>query len=305
MITKDKITEIFCIIDEFTKNLDAELQKNLKIEPSSDGKKHRSRKCRLSDSGIMTILVCYHFGMFADFKHYYKFFIKDHLKHYFPNAVSYNRFVEFMPKVFLQMMLFMRLSAFGKCTGITFVDRTMIQVCHNMRRYFDKVFAGMAKDGKGTVGWCHGFKMHMMCNDEGDIITFCLTGANVDGRDVGVWSVFTKVPYGKVFADRGYIRKELFESLFNQGILLVHGLKADMKNKLMPVWDRIMLRKRHIIESINDLLKNKANIVHSRHRSVHNFIMNICPALTAYCFFDNKPNALPFHVEQSRQLEMF
>lgn len=305
MITEDKIIEIFCVMDEFCKNLDVELHKNLKIAEPADGKRHRNRKGRMSDSEIMTILVCYHFGMFADLKHYYKFYIMQHLKRDFPNAVSYNRFVELMPRVFFQMMLFMRLSAFGKCTGITFVDSTMIPVCHNMRRYFNKVFAGMAKDGKGTMGWCHGFKLHLMCNDEGDIITFCLTGANVDDRDKRVWSVFSKVLYGKVFADRGYIKQELFESLFSQGIHLVHGLKSNMKNKLMPMWEKIMLRKRHIIESINDLLKNKANIVHSRHRAVHNFIMNICAALTAYCFFENKPNALPVHVEKSRQLELF
>ena len=96
-----------------------------------------------------------------------------------------------------------------------------------------------------------------------------------------------------------------FESLFGQGIQLVHGLKAKMKNKLMPMWDKIMLRKRYIIECINELLKNKANLVHSRHRSIHNFIMNLCSALTAYCFFENKPEALPVYVEKSRQLELF
>ncbi len=187
----------------------------------------------------------------------------------FPDAVSYNRFVELMPRVFFKMMLFMKLYAFGKCTGITFVDSTMIPVCHNIRRYYNKVFAGLAKDGKGTMGWCHGFKLHLLCNDSGEVITFCLT------------------------------------SLFSQGIQLVHGLKAKMKNKLMPMWDKIMLRKRYIIECINELLKNKANLVHSRHRSIHNFIMNLCSALTAYCFFENKPEALPVYVEKSRQLELF
>jgi len=117
------------------------------------------------------------------------------------------------------MMLFMRLYAFGKCTGITFVDSTMIPVCHNVRRYFNKFFSGLAKNGKGTMGWCHGFKLHLLCNDSGEVITFCLTGANVDDRDSRVWNVFTKVLYGKVFADRGYIKQELFESLFTQGIL--------------------------------------------------------------------------------------
>ena len=169
----------------------------------------------------------------------------------------------------------------------------------------NKVFAGLAQDGKGTMGWCHGFKLHLLCNDAGDIITFCLTGANVDDRDEKVWKVFTKELYGKVFADRGYIKRELFESLFEQGIHLVHGIKANMKNRLMPMWDKIMLRKRYVIECINELLKNKANIVHSRHRSLHNFIMNICSALTAYCSFDNKPEALPVHVENSTQLALF
>ena len=210
-----------------------------------------------------------------------------------------------MPRVFFLMMLFMKLYAFGKCTGITFVDSTMIPVCHNIRRYMNKVFTDLAKDGKGTMGWCHGFKLHLLCNDSGDIITFCLTGANVDDRDERVWQVFTKELYGKVFADRGYIKRELFESLFDQGIHLVHGIKANMKNRLMPMWDKIMLRKRYVIECVNELLKNKANIVHSRHRSVHNFIMNICSALTAYCFFDNKPEALPVHLENSTQLALF
>ena len=184
MITKDKVIEIFCIIDEFDKNLHSELNKNLSL-PSKDasGKCHRNRKGNLCESEIMTILVCYHFGTYRTFKEYYLNCIKGILKQEFPNAVSYNRFIELMPRVFLEMMLFMKLYAFGKCTGITFVDSTMIPVCHNVRRYFNKVFDGIAKDGKGTMGWCHGFKLHLLCNDSGEVITFCLTGANVDDRD--------------------------------------------------------------------------------------------------------------------------
>ena len=306
MITKDKVTEIFCIIDEFDKNLSAEFAKNLRLPcHNSDGKRYRNRKGRLSESEIMTILVCYHFGAYRNFKKYYLNWVKGVMRQDFPNAVSYNRFVELMPRVFFKMMLFMKLYTFGKCTGITFVDSTMIPVCHNVRRYYNKVFVSLAKDGKGTMGWCHGFKLHLLCNDSGDVITFCLTGANVDDMDNRVWTVFAKVLFGKVFADRGYIKQELFESLFGQGIQLVHGLKAKMKNKLMPMWDKIMLRKRYIIECINELLKNKANLVHSRHRSIHNFIMNLCSALTAYCFFENKPEALPVYVEKTRQLELF
>ena len=306
MITKDKVTEIFCIIDEFCKNLDTEVQKNLKLPSSgADGKHFRNRKGRMSESEIMTVMVCYHFGTYRNFKEYYTNCVLGILRREFPDAVSYNRFVELMPREFLLMMLFMKLTAFGECTGITFVDSTMIPVCHNVRRYFNKVFDGLAKDGKGTMGWCHGFKLHFVCNDSGEIITFCLTSANVDDRDERVWTVFAKELYGKVFADKGYIKQGLFDMLFEQGIQLVHGLKANMKNKLMPMSDKIILRRRYIIECINELLKTKGNLVHSRHRSVHNFIMNLCSALAAYCFYDNKPDALPVHVEDELQLSLF
>ena len=305
MITEDKVIEIFCVIDEFVKNLHTELQKKLRLEVPVEGTRHRNRKGRLSESEIMTILVCYHFCSFRNFKDYYMLYIRGHLGSCFPDAVSYNRFVELMPRVFFHMMLFMKLRAFGKCSGISFVDSTMIPVCHNLRRHFNKVFKDIAADGKGTMGWCHGFKLHLLCNDCGEIITFCLTRANVDDRDARVWNVFAKELYGKVFADRGYIKRALFEELFDRGIHLVHGLKANMRNRLMPMWDKIMLRKRYIIECINELLKNKANLVHSRHRSVHNFMMNICSALTAYCFFDNKPEALPLHLERTGQLNLF
>ena len=185
MITKDKITEIYCIIDEFSKKFDSEAEKNLKISSNDGGRHHRKRPCRMSESEIMPILVYFHFGTFSNFKHYYLFFIRQHIADCFPDALSYNRFVELMPRVFIKMLIFMRLCSFGRCSGITFVDSTMIPVCDNLRRYANMVFAGVATDGKGTMGWCHGFKLHYLCNDRGDVLTFCLTGANVDDRGGG------------------------------------------------------------------------------------------------------------------------
>lgn len=94
--------------------------------------------------------------------------------------------------------------------------------------------------------------------------------------------------------------------MFDRGIHIVHGLKANMKNKLMPMWDKIMLHKRYVIECINHLLKDKANLVHSRRRSLHNFIINFCSTLMAYSFFDNKPQALQVKIEMDdRQLAIF
>lgn len=121
-----------------------------------------------------------------------------------------------------------------------------------------------------------------------------------------MFKVLAKRLYGKLFADKGYISQKLFDFLFEDGIQLVTGLRVNMKNKLMPFYDRMMLRKRYIIEIINDMLKNTAQIVHSRHRSVNNFIMNLISALGAYCFFDNKPKALlGYCIEETKQLALF
>lgn len=304
MIAESKITEIFCVIDEFNKNFDKEISNHVLI--SSSGKRRRNRKSIMSESEIMTILVLFHFSHCRDLKHFYLQEICLHLHQDFPHVVSYNRFVELESRVFFKFIFFLKLYALGHCSGITYVDSTMIPVCHNIRRYANKVFKGVATDGKGTMGWCHGFKLHLVCNDCGEIIAFCLTGANVDDRDPKVWAVLAKELYGKLFADRGYISPRLFDSLFDNGIHIVTGVRANMKNKLMSMWDKMLLRKRYIIETINDLLKNSAQIVHSRHRSINNFIMNLISALGAYCFFENKPKALMgYAFEDTKQLCLF
>ena len=138
MITDDKVIEIFFIIDEFCKEFEQEMSKQPVL--GSDGVRRRNRKANMSHSEIMTILLLYHFGTFRNFKHFYMHFIKVHLAQEFPTAVSYNRFVELEGRVFFHMMFFLNLRAFGSCTGITFVDSTMIPVCHNLRRYANKVF---------------------------------------------------------------------------------------------------------------------------------------------------------------------
>ncbi len=223
MITQDKITDIFCMVDEFSKKFDMEIAKGELI--SSNGIRRRHRNASLSDGEIMTILIVFHFGTFANFKHYYLHYIRVHLHQDFPDAVSYNRFVELESRVFFKLMFFLKLYAFGRCSGISFVDSTMIPVCHNLRRYANKVFKGMATDGKGTMGWCHGFKLHFTCNDRGEIITFCLTGANVDDRNPKVWNVLAKELYGRLFADRGYISQDFLRTFLKMAYILLQESK--------------------------------------------------------------------------------
>jgi len=303
MLTPDKITEIFCITDDFCKEYAKEITKKQILQ--CDGKKHRNRSCEMSDSEIMTILLMFHFGTFKNFKHYYLHFICVHLKNEFPKRLSYNRLIEIEHRVFVPMMFFINTVCFGKCSGITFVDSTKISVCHNKRIKRNKVFDGFAQRGKSTMGWFYGFKLHLVCNDKGELLSFCLTPGNVDDRDPKTLQTLTKDLFGKLFGDKGYISASLFETLFDNGVHLVTGIRNNMKNKLMDSYDKLLLRKRSVIETINDELKNICQVEHTRHRAMHNFLMNLISALGAYCFFDKKPS-IRFDVQpQHGQLALF
>ena len=296
----DKITEIFCALDDFTLEFEQQIRKQV----ITAGKRKRNRPSKLSDSEIMTILIYFHLGGFRTFKHFYCHYVCKHLREDFPDLVSYNRFVELKAKVAVPMVLFLQNRCLADCTGISFIDATSVKVCKNKRIKGNKVFKDLAKVGKNTMGWFFGFKLHLMINDKGEILNFALTKANVDDRNQLVINNMSKNIFGKLFADKGYISGELFEMLFNRGIHLFTNIRRNMKNSLMTLEDKILLRKRSVIETVNDELKNICQLEHSRHRSVHNFLMNILGAITAYCFLPKKP-AIKVEWENNDQIALF
>jgi hypothetical protein len=212
------------------------------------------------------------------------------MKNDFPETVSYNRFVELQKKSVLLMTIFLQSCCLGKCSGISFLDSTVLKACHYKREKQNKVFKGIANKGRGTMGWFFGFKLHIVINQRGEIIDFLITQGNVDDRQPLKDKAFHDKVFGKIFADRGYIGKDLFEKLFVDGIHLVTKIKKNMKNALMHIYDKILLRKRAVIESVNDILKNQCQIEHTRHRSFDNFITNLISGLIAYSFYPTKPN---------------
>ena len=203
------------------------------------------------------------------------------------------------------MVIFLKMIRLGNCTGISIVDSTPLRVCNNKRIFNHKVFDGIAQRGKSTMGYFFGFKLHLVINDKGEILNFVITPGNVDDREPLKNSDFLKTIFGKLFADKGYIGQKLFEQLFIDGIQLITGLKRNMKNCLMSMNDKILLRKRSIIETINDELKNICQIEHSRHRSFGNFLTNLISGLLAYSFLPKKPS-IKYDVEPTfGQLALF
>ena len=274
------VTELFCHVDDFWKQQSAH-------SPSQRvGQRRRTRQ--LCESEIMTLLILFHQSHYRTFKAFYTEYVCMHLRAEFPGLVSYTRFVEYMPTVLLPLCGYLR-HCFGTCTGISFVDATALAVCNNRRIGQHKVFRGLAQRGKTSMGWFFGFKLHLVTNDRGELLNIALTPGNTDDR--------TPVPalvrhlFGKLLADKGYISQALFEQLLETfGLQLITGVKKNMKNRLMPLADKLLLRQRAIIETIIDQLKNISQIEHTRHRSFFNYLVNLLCGLIAYCHQPKKPS---------------
>ena len=260
----------------------------------------------MSMSEILTITVIFQCSGHRTFKHFYLFYIQRHMKSEFPDTVSYNRFTELMQANMVPLVLFMKTRCLGDCTGISFIDSTPLRVCKNKRIKPNKVFRGIATTGRSTMGWFHGFKLHLIVNDKGEILNFVLTQGNVDDREPLKEGNILNEIFGKLYADKGYISKDLATMLFDDGLHLITGIRNNMKNVLMTMRDKILLRKRSVIETINDQLKNICHAEHSRHRSFGNFITNLIASLIAYSFQEKKP-AIKFDEDpnSNRQLALF
>ena len=277
------ILPLFCDIDDFCLLFEPMWQR----QHLSNAPRHRHRASTLALSEVMTIIVLFHASGYRNFKTFYTAHVCQHLLWAFPKLTSYNRFVELMPSALVPLCCYLHRRR-GECSGISFIDSTAIAVCHNRRIHSHKVFADLAARGKNSVDWFFGFKLHLVINDCGELLAVRLTPGNCDDR--------APVPnlardlFGKLFGDKGYISQQLFESLFSEDVQLITKLKTNMRNKLMPLFDKIMTRKRAIIESVNDQLKNISQIEHTRHRSRANFFVNLIAGLIAYTFREKKPS---------------
>lgn len=282
----ESLLELFVHVDDFCQTFLPKLGQYL----LRSGAVKRQRERSLSVSEVMTILIHYHQSHYRNFKAYYCEHVLPHLGSEFPGLVSYTRFVDFIPSALLPLCAYFRQTCLGDCTGVSFIDSTSLDVCLNQRIASHKVFAGMAGRGKTSTGWFFGFKLHLVINDRGELLNILLTPGNVDDRKP-VPKLVRKL-FGKVFGDKGYISKPLYELLRQTfGLQLVTKLKSNAKNRLpMSLIDRIMLRKRAIVESVIDQLKNISQIEHSRHRSVTSFLVNLLCGLIAYARQPKKPS---------------
>ena len=277
---KRDFTELFCFTGGFIKNFKSE------ILPINNCKSRPGPRCKLNKSEVMTIILGYPESGFDCFKNYYE---QDILEKYNDDfeLVSYKRFNSLM-KEYLPYFALILNSLFVNCDGISLVDSTSIAVCKNYRINSHKVFQGFAARGKTTKGWFYGLKMHVINNLQGELVNASFSFGNKDDRKH--FAGMTQGIWGKVFGDRGYISKKLFEELLPKNIHLITRLKKNMKNVLMPFTDKILSLKRILIESVFSRIKLLGKFEHSRHRSPINAFIHMIARLINYQLLDDKPS---------------
>jgi len=277
------LTTVYCDLDDFYCDFSYEGPQDRLLGP----RRVRQRSTSLSPSELMTILVMFHQSQgYRNFKGYYKEQVLGRWHREFPDAPSYTRVVQLLPRVLWPLAHYLG-SRRGEVSGISFVDSTPLQVCDNARIHSNKVFRGLAQRGKSSTGWFFGFKLHLIINDHGDLLGVRLTPGNVDDR-LPVPEMANGL-FGKLFGDRGYISQALLHTLKQQGVELITKLRKNMKPKLLKLVDKILLRKRTLIETVNDQLKNICQIEHTRHRNPINAFVHLIAGLVAYTWQEKRP----------------
>ena len=285
----DNLEALYCHIDDYCKTYTNEQQKKMLIPKSKSSKKTRNKPCRISLSEIITILVVFHQIKYREFKAFYYNYLTQWLKPAFPNLPSYTRMVELMEKAIVPMCDYLQSLMQNNCTGINYIDSTSLAVCDNHRINRNKVFAETAQRGKSSMGWFFGFKLHVIINDKGELVNLTVTKGNVDDRQP-VKRLCESHVFGKLFADKGYIDKSLTDWLDEHlDVELITNVKKNMKSKDISWLNRRLLKRRFLIETVFDELKNMCQIEHSRHRSYVGFMSNLLAGLIAYCHQTKKP----------------
>ena len=279
----DNLTETFCLIDDFCCQFEPLWHKQL----LQNGTKKRRRPSELTLAELMTLTVLFHPMRFRQFKSFYLNYARRYLRAEFPKLPSYQRAVELMPRCAVPLTaLFECLK--GECDGISIADATPLKVCHNKRISRHKVFKDSAERGKTSMGWFFGFKLHAIINSQGELVRIKLTPGNTDDRKP--IPDMCKGLFGLLFGDKGYISKDLAETLKDLNIKLVTSVKKNMKPATLSAFEKAVLKRRSLIETVFDQLKNLCQIEHTRHRSCHNFIVNLMAGIVAYCLSDSKPS---------------
>lgn len=280
------LTKLFCEVDDFCMVFEPLWHREL----LGKGQRRRQRAGQMTLSEMMTILIHFHQSAYRDFKHYYQRHVAVQLRCAFPDLISYSRFVGRMSEAWGPLSVY-RTTRRDTPTGLAFVDSTSLAVCDHHRLHSHRVFEGLAARGKTSMGWFFGFTLHLTVNERGGLLAFKLTPGNT--HDQTPLLDLCRGLHGKLFGDKGYISQAKTDALARLGVELITKRRRNMKPQTLQAFDKAVLRRRAIIETLLDQFKNISQIEHSRHRSPIHFVINVIAGLIAYTWQPKKPVARP------------
>ena len=281
----DSIIALFCCLDDC-----ARLVEDWERHHLTPSDRQRRRAGTLSLGEMLSIMVLFHISAYKTFKPFRLYGLSQEYGDCFGELPSYSRFVSLKPRLLLPFDLFTCccIISVGRGPASTLPTVPKLAVCHNAHIRRNRVFQGMAKRGRTTMGWFFGFKLHLRIHHKGQIMAFRITDGSRDDRKL--LEDMTAALQGKIFADQGHVSKSLLERLWQRGLHLVTSIRRNMKNDLIPMLDKGLVHKRFIIETLFDKVKSSMGLAHTRHRSPSNPLLHILSSLTAYTLTQPKVN---------------
>ncbi|MBV8453662.1 MAG: IS982 family transposase [Deltaproteobacteria bacterium] len=270
----DRLTEVFCEVDDFCQAFDAQW----KVHLLGSGAAPRGPKPGLAVSEIITLLLVLHSAGFKYLKNFYQGFAMPMLRPGFPAMPCYEQFVTIQKRAFVPLLFFL-LSRMGKTTGIYYIDSTSLPVCDNHRLYRHKTFAGLARRGKTSRGWFFGFKLHLVFNHLNQIVACKLTPGHL--HDTQPVPQLTKHLLGKLFADKCYLGKQLAHALLGRGLTLFTRIRKNMKALPRALPDKLLLKARNMAETIIGTIKQFSSLNLPKHRLPLNAFLHLLATITA------------------------
>jgi hypothetical protein len=222
MLCEDKalrLIDIFIVCDDFCNALTHWQQQQGCLPTVKAGE--------LADSEMLAITIFYHYSGAKCFEYYYRDWVLLRMPTYFPQLISYERFVARMPRLLPGLFVLLKwLCACSQRTGFYIIDSKPLPVCHNRRIEQNRVFAGLAARGKSSMGWFYGFKAHLVINQYGELVNFVLTPGNVADNNAAVLEEVLGGLQGQCIGDRGYLTK-LFAEFYQRGLQLITKLRRN------------------------------------------------------------------------------
>lgn len=295
ILNTSKLIEIFVRADDFMQEFEPYCQEKLLGGRAWQGK--------MSQSEMMSIVIFFHLSGIRCFSWYYKEVVLGFLRPYFPQAYPYEHFIAKMPRIQLELYVFLHLHCMGQATQANYIDSKALEVCHIKREKQHKVFQAIAQKGRTSKGYFFGLKLHMICNQKGQPLRLALSSGNVADNNAKILQHLLGNWQGKVYGDKGYLSR-LKSTFEKQGVKIISKVRKNMKKPFMSAEEKYYLSKRGLIETVFDQLVHICQIEHTRHRSPKNFLVNLWAGLIAYTFLDRLPQIQEYKLKQLQEAEI-